>query len=102
STNGKLVSVAYAFPYVMTATESVLVSLYAFEVEASRETSVENDIRKGPIVFGETLSGPPRKSQVAQRTQPTSSKSARMTKASSFSPPYLMTSLHSHSSKSPL
>src|SRR5690606_20845201 len=33
STNGKLVSVAYAFPYLMTATENVLVSLYAFNTD---------------------------------------------------------------------
>lgn len=102
STNGKLVSVAYAFPYVMTATESVLVSLYAFKVETSLETFEENSIREGPTVLGEIPSKPSRKSRVEARTQSTNSKSARMTKASTFSPPYLMTSLKSHSSKSPL
>lgn len=102
SMNGKLMSVAYAFPYIMTATESVRVSIYAFDVEVSRETSEENGIREGPAVLGETLSESPRKSRVDERTQSTSSKSARMTKVSTFPPPYLMTSLKSHSSKSPL
>lgn len=102
STNGKLVSVAYAFPYVMTATESVLVSLYAFEVEKPSETLEKDGMREGPTVLGEIPSEVVWKYQIESRTRPTSLKPAKMAKTSTLSPPCLMTSLKSHSSKSPL
>lgn len=74
SRNGELIGMALSFPYLLTATRSVLVSLYTFDVPA--ETAA-TDSREHRL--------------------PTSAKSR-----AGLPPPYLLTSLKSHTSRAPL
>ncbi|KAL2173604.1 uncharacterized protein P884DRAFT_332696 [Thermothelomyces heterothallicus CBS 202.75] len=73
SSNGELVAMAFAYPYLLTATGTVLVSLYTFE---------------GP---GATRGDKERSKAAASRDG-----------AGKLPPPYLLTSLDSHSSRPPL
>ncbi|SPO07314.1 uncharacterized protein DNG_10008 [Cephalotrichum gorgonifer] len=105
STNGKLVTVAYAFPYLMTATGNVLVSLYAFSTEAAApETSTESVVRSDP----KTPREKPDETLRNSRAQAGGVGSARRIEQEDaipntrLPPPLLMTSLKSHSSKAPL
>ncbi|KAK4040377.1 F-box only protein 15 [Parachaetomium inaequale] len=72
SSNGELMTMAFSYPYLLTATEAVLVSLYTFEV---------------PSAAGEGPRG----------TTSTSSEGA-----AKLTSPYLLTSLDSHTSRPPL
>lgn len=103
STNGKLVSVAYAYPYLMTATENVLVSLYAFNTDTTPETPGNSDGSRASATLGETLD---RSSRVSTGQNGVGSERAsgpkNTTGQSMMAAPYLMTSLKSHSSKAPL
>lgn len=103
STNGKLVSVAYAFPYLMTATENVLVSLYAFNTEMSPEGPGEGDGSKASTTLGEMLDRSLRGSNVQREVGSERDLGPKDTlEESTMAAPYLMTSLKSHSSKAPL
>jgi len=74
SSNGELVSMAYLHPYLLTATGSVLASLYTFEGPSS-----------GP-------GSQPASSSAAKETEMTEEPAA----------PYLLTSLRSHTARSPM
>ncbi|KAL2111979.1 hypothetical protein VUR80DRAFT_8893 [Thermomyces stellatus] len=103
STNGKLVSVAYAFPYLMTATENVLVSLYAFDADTTPGAPEKGDGSGASASLGETSEETLHVSlgvkEVESERDPESSHTAAK---STMTAPYLMTSLRSHSSKAPL
>jgi hypothetical protein len=73
STNGELIAMAFSYPYLLTATQAVLVSLYTFEVPATNAAT-------GKEPHGSGLSEA----------------------AGSLSAPYLLTSLDSHTSRPPL
>ncbi|KAM7195583.1 hypothetical protein V8F20_007479 [Naviculisporaceae sp. PSN 640] len=72
SSNGELIALAFSYPYLLTATEAVLISLYTFDVpDSPREDGRREDFGK-----------------------------AR--KAGALPAPYLLTSLNSHTSRAPL
>jgi hypothetical protein len=73
STNGELIAMAFSYPYLLTATQAVLVSLYTFDV---------------PTTAAETGKQPPG--------------SGLSDVVGSLSAPYLLTSLDSHTSRPPL
>ncbi|KAK4102321.1 hypothetical protein N658DRAFT_424387 [Parathielavia hyrcaniae] len=73
STNGELIAMAFSHPYLLTATQAVLVSLYTFEVPITEPGTVQ---------------------------QPQESSHGKT--AGSLPPPYLLTSLDSHTSRPPL
>ncbi|KAH6855377.1 hypothetical protein B0I37DRAFT_305051 [Chaetomium sp. MPI-CAGE-AT-0009] len=73
SSNGGLIAMAFSYPYLLTATDAVLISLYTFD---------------GPSSSG-----------VKQGSRPADASSDRVVKLSS---PYLLTSLDSHTSRPPL
>ncbi|KAK0717335.1 hypothetical protein B0T26DRAFT_613466, partial [Lasiosphaeria miniovina] len=90
SSNGGLTAMALSYPYLLTATESVLISLYTFDVPS--ETGDNQDAKEEDDSTKE-VSGQESESQ----------SSAHLTvSASSVSAPYLLTSLKSHSSRPPL
>lgn len=99
STNGKLVSVAYAFPYLMTATDNVLVSLYAFNTEALGEGDGSRESTASGVALNRSLHGST--GQMGERSGKSSGAKFTAEKPT-MAAPYLMTSLKSHSSKAPL
>lgn len=104
STNGKLVSLAYAFPYLMTATESVLVSLYAFDIQSASEASEGRDRAQASAatlrgIVDESLQRPPTRGGIEATGGINPSHAPGKT---TMAAPYLLTSLKSHSSKAPL
>jgi len=102
SSNGELIAMAFSYPYLLTATASVLISLYTFEVpsvvETDGEVGVEAEKRVGEASSGfrshtETSRG----SEKANEVHPGSTVGA-----DTLAPPYLLTSLNSHTSRPPL
>ncbi|KAK4148870.1 hypothetical protein C8A00DRAFT_47402 [Chaetomidium leptoderma] len=75
SSSGELIAMAFSYPYLLTATEAVLVLLYTFEVPSVTETGGTVHHRPGT-------------------TTPAAS--------GKLSSPYLLTSLDSHTSRPPL
>ncbi|KAK7973216.1 F-box domain-containing protein [Apiospora saccharicola] len=103
STNGELVGIAYSHPYLLTATESVLISLYTFEVAGegpnatlaqdrpttkSINISLETQSQTEDEAGGNTAG--PKKPQMGNAQ-------SRLLQA-----PLLLTSLKSHTSRAPL
>ncbi|KAK8023745.1 hypothetical protein PG993_011811 [Apiospora rasikravindrae] len=104
STNGELVGIAYSHPYLLTATESVLISLYTFDftddrrfttapaqdkpnAESNSRTSEMNSLAEGEV--GRVGSDP--------KTPPMAN-----APTGSLQAPLLLTSLKSHTSRAPL
>ncbi|KAK3337703.1 hypothetical protein B0T19DRAFT_349069 [Cercophora scortea] len=100
SSNGGLVAMAFSNPYLLTATatNSVLISLYTFEVPAKMETGPSGAQQSD----GETG---PAKDPVSQAGMGSPKGTCEDTLASHLRPlaaPYLLTSLNSHTSRPPL
>lgn len=91
SSNGELISMALSYPYLLTATQSVLISLYTFEVPSAAQTEQEvQGTGPGP---GEVEG----KFGVEEWPLP-----LRHRETGCLSAPYLLTSLDSHTSRPPL
>jgi hypothetical protein len=82
SSNGELIGVALSYPYLLTATRSVLISMYTFNIP-SREMAAGSS--SDTVRLDEGSKGPK-----------TSKKGADLPS------PYLLTSLKSHSSRAPI
>ncbi|KAI1863162.1 uncharacterized protein JN550_009898 [Neoarthrinium moseri] len=109
STNGGLAGAAFSYPYLLTATESVLISLYTFdrpistpqegkESESDSETERGSDSETAPESdhHAEDHMGPLRKPLGRPKQgQP-------FPTGTSLPAPYLLTSLKSHTSRAPL
>ncbi|KAK7750061.1 hypothetical protein SLS62_008054 [Diatrype stigma] len=87
SSNGELIGVALSHPYLLTATKSVLISLYTFDGPPKPRTEIP---RKGV----ETTST--RSSVSGAKQEPGAAGVAQLQS------PYLLTSLKSHTSRAPL
>jgi hypothetical protein len=105
STNGALAGAAFSYPYLLTATESVLILLYTFdrpstgirrhakgnaESETERESDSETVDESGPNTEDEWTK------------QETSTDEKLPARSNRLPPPYLLTSLKSHTSRAPL
>lgn len=87
SSNGELVGIAVSIPYLFTATRSVLLSLYTFDVpESSSKEVTEASV----------------KSNKTSKDQPQCQVSDRSCWNTVLTAPYLLTSLKSHTSRAPL
>lgn len=115
STNGKLVEIAYRHPFILTATESVMVSLYNFQQPSLKPTSEyawqeketgsdESEIEAGSESATLRGSGCEMEQYILKKSR--SSKAADSQAGGravvSLQAPVLMTSLQSHSSRAPL
>ncbi|KAK8070594.1 hypothetical protein PG997_010797 [Apiospora hydei] len=104
STNGELVGIAYSHPYLLKATESVLISLYTFEVpEDPRSATIpaQDRPRAESINIPTEMDSQTEDEACAAGSDP---KIPQMTNAPSGSlqAPVLLTSLKSHTSRAPL
>ncbi|KAK8109714.1 hypothetical protein PG999_007851 [Apiospora kogelbergensis] len=105
STNGELVGIAYSHPYLLTATESVLISLYTFDfTDDRRSTTIPAE--DTPTMEAIINTSPPMPSQNevgVTRGFPNLKLPTRETSASAIlQAPLLLTSLKSHTSRAPL
>ncbi|CAJ2503672.1 Uu.00g110660.m01.CDS01 [Anthostomella pinea] len=99
SSNGKLAGIAFSYPYLLTATKSVLISVYTFEgspSEAESETARESESEIAQELEGQTEDerryGHSRPRIRAEKSKP----------GTTLQVPYLLTSLKSHTSRAPL
>ncbi|KAK1976864.1 F-box domain-containing protein [Colletotrichum cereale] len=111
SSNGRLVEIAYRHPFVLTATESILISLYTFERLPSAGHSViqRQQSEKAAPEESETETGS--ESATLQESEseaedfaflkPGKKRNSIQAAASLFAP-ILLTSLKSHTSRAPL
>lgn len=91
SSNGELMGLSYSHPFLLTATGAVLVSLYTFDVpEVPTDGPGEEEDSEGPPLTPKTND----RGKGADR--------ATMQDGISLPPPYLITSLRSHTSDPPL
>ncbi|KAI2619758.1 hypothetical protein GGS26DRAFT_584450 [Hypomontagnella submonticulosa] len=101
SSNGELVGVALSHPYLLTATESVLISLYTFDGPPKTDRSHLAGINNDTTRDSETETMPedsedehsPRHPRVRRQKNP---------EIGILQAPYLLTSLKSHTSRAPL
>ncbi|KAL2020553.1 hypothetical protein VTK56DRAFT_8141 [Thermocarpiscus australiensis] len=99
SSNGELIAMAFAHPYLLTATKSVLISLYTFDVPSAAEAGTAPEGNDGQSET-EAERGP---EKVSGQSVPGTPSPARQTReAERLSAPYLLTSLDSHTSRPPL
>ncbi|KAJ0123839.1 f-box domain-containing protein [Diaporthe amygdali] len=93
SSNGELIGMAYSHPYLLTATEAVLISLYTFNVPEKTGDGEDEQARDTPA---QAISSKLKNalSDYADEDAPTERTQLRA--------PYLMTSLKSYSSSPPL
>lgn len=106
SSNGELVAMAFSYPYLLTATRSVLVSLYTFEMPSTTETGQEQgqDDGKGEPEVHDRSTADPRVGEQgnAAPSLPEGPGKGSEEKAQQLPAPYLLTSLDSHTSRPPL
>ncbi|KAF9872162.1 F-box domain-containing protein [Colletotrichum karsti] len=116
SSNGSLIEIAYRHPFILTATESVLISLYNFEQTMPSKSGTSAQQNKQAIVQdeSETVSGSESATlrESESEMQPGLLKQARPSRVDnshsgvrdtvSLRAPILLTSLKSHSSRAPL
>jgi hypothetical protein len=109
STNGALAGAALSYPYLLTATESVLISLYTFdrpsssekdtlEAEINSEAQRDSDAETTPGSEINYRNDQTRWRKLSIEPKPTRS----IAKSDRLNPPYLLTSLNSHTSRAPL
>lgn len=104
SPEGQLIGIAYHHPFVLTATESILISLYSFEkrretsvVGCATETEAGSDSTTPQNTESEMEDALPRKTR-----SKTNGNSASTRSVIALPAPVLMTSLKSHTSQAPL
>lgn len=90
SCNGELVAVAYGHPYVLTATSAGLISLYTFNRPSARPPSDEAEDAEGQRP--ESAHGASGKAKLQEMDE----------RRLDFPPPYLLTSLTSHTTHQPI
>ncbi|ETS81859.1 hypothetical protein PFICI_06861 [Pestalotiopsis fici W106-1] len=105
STNGALAGAAFSYPYLLTATESVLISLYTFDrpstgINRHARGDAESETERGSDSETAYESVPSAEKEPTKQEPSTGEKlSARSNR---LPPPYLLTSLKSHTSRAPL
>lgn len=94
SSNGELIGMAYAHPYLLTATRAVLISLYTFDVPPKTADGEDEHEARDPPTQG--LSSKLKSALSEYADDDTATDQAQLPA------PYLMTSLKSYSSSPPL
>ncbi|KAI1825854.1 hypothetical protein F4861DRAFT_154252 [Xylaria intraflava] len=95
SSNGEIIGIALRYPYILTATAYILLSLYTFDhIEKVPDTETRHELDVEAVV----------KSQSPRQTAPKeeASDGTRDELKTKLAAPYLLTSLKSHSSRAPL
>ncbi|KAI1146531.1 hypothetical protein F4825DRAFT_440473 [Nemania diffusa] len=115
SSHGEIIGVAFLYPYVLTATTSILISLYTFDFSPPRSNRLDQSA--GSEADGETEKGP--ESETMREPDKDSCTERDLLKGQATIPheragagkegldtelpaPYLLTSLKSHTSRAPL
>ncbi|KAK3372191.1 hypothetical protein B0H63DRAFT_289863 [Podospora didyma] len=98
STNGGLTAIAFSYPYLLTATPSVLISLYTFEIPS------DTGLGEGTLAAGNSEA----KQDDGTHDETVSEKTVALDSgdvtvgSATLSAPYLLTSLSSYTSRPPL
>ncbi|KAK0612571.1 hypothetical protein B0T17DRAFT_499401 [Bombardia bombarda] len=100
SSNGELVAMAFSYPYLLTATKSVLISLYTFELPSEPSTSTEGGL--GVQLERSKDEVDVRFNDAESNTHKTAKPYNIPDSADALTAPYLLTSLNSHTSRPPL
>ncbi|KAI5924545.1 hypothetical protein F4810DRAFT_664133 [Camillea tinctor] len=105
SSNGELLEIAFSYPYLLTATKSVLISLYTFERRSVSKSSLLNipseDENETETEHDSDEEG--EENQIDNGVEPKiKSDSKRQAHHTTLPAPYLLTSLKSHTSRAPL
>lgn len=103
SSNGHLVGIAFSYPYLLTATKSVLISLYTFDrpqdTNRSATTESDSETEQGSH-SSETVREDSEEERILSRSKATVPGELR--RGGMLRAPYLLTSLKSHTSRAPL
>ncbi|KAI1472605.1 uncharacterized protein F4812DRAFT_18893 [Daldinia caldariorum] len=93
SSNGELVGIAFSHPYILTATKSVLISLYTFDIPPKTDRS--NTLERAGEIHGQL-------GDFESESEEDLRKIEEDPKRVTLRAPYLLTSLKSHTSRTPL
>ncbi|KAI1137537.1 hypothetical protein F5Y05DRAFT_72912 [Hypoxylon sp. FL0543] len=103
SSNGELVGVAFSYPYLLTATKSVLISMYTFEGPLGKDRSNYTEFGRGAAQGEATRDDGLQEDSENENTMKDSKpKSQGYSAETALRAPYLLTSLKSHTSRAPL
>ncbi|KAJ3577270.1 hypothetical protein NPX13_g3296 [Xylaria arbuscula] len=110
SSNGEIIDVAFLYPYLLTATRSILISLYTFDVpHLSRNTPTNASSHVQIKNHSQSMAKANRRIQEVSNNEatagtkiPGTSGTKHNTSKKEASAPYLLTSLKSHTSRAPL
>ncbi|KAI2605119.1 uncharacterized protein GGS25DRAFT_416052 [Hypoxylon fragiforme] len=105
SSNGELIGIAFSYPYLLTATKSVVISLYTFDgppktdrasVVKSNSEVITNQVKRSSEC--EAIDD----LETELRPRPSRPKMPHGSRQTTLQAPYLLTSLKSHTSRAPL
>jgi hypothetical protein len=103
SSNGELIAMAFSYPYLLTATGSVLVSLYTFDVPSAAVADEEADANNNTDTRKTRESGVNNSTGTqVEPGKPVEAQAKNVFESDKLAPPYLLTSLNSHTSRPPL
>ncbi|TGJ78261.1 hypothetical protein E0Z10_g10504 [Xylaria hypoxylon] len=105
SSNGEIIGVAFLYPYLLTATQSILISLYTFDPEQTSSRlgySKESKEPESETVRESDTEGFPENNSSKQDVVDEVSGAKRNKAKTELCAPYLLTSLRSHTSRAPL
>ncbi|KAI0975885.1 hypothetical protein F4678DRAFT_418923 [Xylaria arbuscula] len=110
SSNGEIIGVAFLYPFLLTATQSILISLYTFDSSSllscsDQDIQLDNKTAKDPKshIMRESYTGPLAENRASDKDVRDEIRSAQKESAKTHLPaPYLLTSLKSHTSRAPL
>ncbi|KAI0599506.1 hypothetical protein F4775DRAFT_113183 [Biscogniauxia sp. FL1348] len=105
SSNGELLEIAFSYPYLLTATKTVLISLYTFERQSTSRSSLLNIPPESESETEREIddeSGHPTDNGDNAAEQKVEPGCKRQVHSTMLPAPYLLTSLKSHTSRAPL
>lgn len=99
SSNGELIAMAFSYPFLLTATQSVLISLYTFQVPSAADTDLGEGGANTP---GQTQGNNAATKEASGQNGQGTSAAVGQAEGGNLPAPYLLTALDSHTSRPPL
>ncbi|KAI0425050.1 hypothetical protein F5Y09DRAFT_322708 [Xylaria sp. FL1042] len=101
SSNGEIIGIAFLYPYLLTATRSILISLYTFDPPLLENSGILEDAET-ETVRGQDAESPVENKTLNEGVPLDEISGVGKEEDTELPPPYLLTSLKSHTSRAPL
>ncbi|KAI1271657.1 hypothetical protein F5Y07DRAFT_382274 [Xylaria sp. FL0933] len=102
SSNGEIISVAFLYPYLLTATRSTLISLYTFDPPPLENSGTQKGVESESVREQDTVISTENKVSNEGALPDEILGEGKQEEGTELPAPYLLTSLKSHTSRAPL